>query len=340
MAARQGKQQSHSPRWRWAAVGMTLAVLLLCVVMVHVLEERMSAEIENAGMQLTPHVNTRNTAQVFMNDRWHAERNIESILVIGIDEYGSLTTQDAYNNGHQADFLMLFLRDRDTGRAAAIHLNRDAMTDITTLGVTGEPTGTRWAQLALSFNYGDGGAASSANVVSSTERLLYGVDINHYITVTMDAVPVLNDWAGGVTLEVLDDFSGVDGSLVRGQLLRLDGKQALAYVRSRKELDDTSNLRRMERQRQYASEWVKAALTRMTDEQSVIDLVMQLDDYYTSNCTVEELTEYARSLSSNPSLPVYEIEGKAVQGDAFMEFYVDETALQQLVLNLFYAPVE
>ena len=50
--------------------------------------------------------------------------------------------------------------------------------------------------------------------------------------------------------------------------------------------------------------------------------------------------DYARSLSSNPSLPVYEIEGKAVQGDAFMEFYVDETALQQLVLNLFYAPVE
>ena len=34
--------------------------------------------------------------------------------------------------------------------------------------------------------------------------------IDHYMTLTMDAVGILNDLAGGVTLEVLDDMTELD----------------------------------------------------------------------------------------------------------------------------------
>jgi len=334
------KKHSSGLLGRWLSVAALLLVAVVCFAAVRIVEDRMTVEIENAGMQMTAHTNSRSNAQIFMNENWHAKRNTETLLVMGVDNYGPLTEADAYNTGRQTDFLVLFLRDVDTGRASAIHLNRDTMTDITTLGVTGEPTGTMNAQLALAYNYGDGGVQSSSNVVSAVEHLLYGIEIDHYITVTMDAVPIMNDWAGGVAVEVLDDFTSIDSGLVQGELVKLDGKQALAYVRTRKGLDDSSNLHRMERQRQYASEWIKSAREKLGDRQAVVNLARQLDGYYQSNCTIDQLAAYAQSLSDNPSMPVYETEGTAEQGEIYMEYHVDEYALQQMVLQLFYAPVE
>lgn len=321
------------------AVVLLVLILVTGVVGAQLLEERMAVPIEDAGKQLTAHTTSMNAAQVFMNDRWYAQRNVDTLLVMGIDDYGSLTESDSYMNNHQTDFLVLFIRDLDSGRTTAVHLNRDTMTDITTLGVTGEATGSVYAQLALAYNYGSGDQSSSMNTVDAVEHLLYGMPVDHYITVTMDAVPIINDWAGGVVVEVQDDFAGVDETLVQGQLTTLKGQQALTYVRSRKTLEDSSNLHRMERQRQYASAWVKVAQHKLRDVEAVADLMVQLDGFYRSNCTVEKLQEYAQILGENHSLSTYETKGKAVKGDVFMEFYVDEEALQQLVLDLFYVPV-
>lgn len=326
---------------RGLALGVILITFLFCISLVHVFEERMNTEIENAGMQLTAHTNDLSTAQVFMNGRWYAERNMETLLVMGIDGYGSMMGSDAYNNSvNQTDFLALYLRDTDTGRTALIHLNRDTMTDIMTYGITGEPTGTRHAQLALAYNYGGRDSTSSVNVVSAVEHLLYGIEIDHYITASMDSIPILNDWADGVTIEVLDDFTGIDEGLIQGKLVKLTGQQALNYVRVRKGMNDSTNLHRMERQRQYASAWIKSAQAKLSDKNAVADLVMKLDDYYQSNCTIEQLAAYAESLGNYPTVKIYEIEGNAVQGETYMEFHVDEQALQQLVLELFYVPVE
>ena len=321
------------------AVVAIVLVLAVAFIGVRMIEGRMNPEIANAGEQMTSHTAAQNTAQVFMHNRWYAERNVETLLVMGIDDLGPLDTSEAYTNHHQTDFLVLFLRDLDTGKTAAIHINRDTMTDITTLGVTGQPTGSIKAQLALAYNYGSGDHISSQNTVDAVERLLYGMQVDHYITVTMDAVPILNDWAGGVTLSLLDDFTAHDPTMVQGKLMRLNGSQALTYVRSRGGLADSTNLHRMERQRQYASEWVGCAQNRLSDEQAVADLVLKLDGVYRSDCTVDDLSSFGQSLSMNPSMPVYELEGEAVRGDVYMEYYVDEEKLQQLVLELFYAPV-
>ena len=322
-----------------AAAGLVL-VIVLAVAAARMLESGMTVEVKNAGQQLTSHTQQTTTAQVFMNGRWYAKKDVETLLVMGIDTYGALTSSGSYNNTHQVDFLALYILDPQTGESRALHLNRDTMTDITTLGVTGKKTGTRRAQLALAYNYGSGDQVSSANVVTAVEYLLYGIEVDHYITMTMDAVPIVNDWVGGVTVEVLDDFAGIDDALVQGQSVKLEGAQALTYVRTRKGLDDSSNLHRMERQRQYAAEWLKLARPQLEDTMAIADLVTRLDAYYRTDCTVEQLESLARSLSASESIPVAELQGEAIRGEDFMEFYVDEDALQQLVLELFYYPVD
>ena len=86
------------------------------------------------------------------------------------------------------------------------------MTQIRILGVTGEPAGTFTGQLALAHTYGSGEEDSCENTVLAVSNLLYGMEIDHYVSLTMDGVALLNDLVGGVTVEVLDDFSGIDDS--------------------------------------------------------------------------------------------------------------------------------
>ena len=45
------------------------------------------------------------------------------------------------------------------------------------------------------------------------------------------------------------------------------------------------------------------------------------------------------TFGENINAPMYEIQGQDVQGKEYMEFYVDEEKLQQLILELFYSPV-
>ncbi len=333
------RKNGAKPTRVYASAALVVLVLLLGVVAAQLMESRMAVEVRNAGEQLTSHINEESTAQVFMNGQWHEKRNVETLLVMGIDNFGTVASSGSYNNTNQADFLVLFVHDVDSGENAAIHLNRDTMTDITVLGVTGEAAGTRRAQLALAYNYGRGENDSSRNTANAVSRLLYGVEVDHYITVTMTAVPILNDWVGGVAVEVLDDFTDIDNTLVLGEEITLKGEQALTYVRIRSGLDDSSNLNRMKRQRQYASQWIKAAQPYLNNGEAIKELVVQMSDCHYSDCTVDELIHFAEIMSADLNVAIHELAGESLKGEMYMEYYVDDNTVQQLVLELFYKPV-
>lgn len=341
MATRRNARSSSSSLSKWLAVGAILLILSVGGLLAQTADDKLSVTVENAGEQLTSYTtNQTSGAQVFMNGKWHQPRNVETMLIIGIDDFSGNVQSDSYNNMNQADFLALFVHDADSKENAVIHLNRDTMTDITVLGVTGQTAGTRYAQLALAYNYGSGGNDSSRNTAQAVSRLLYGAEVDHYLAITMDSMPIINDWAGGVTVEVQDDFTDVDPALIPGRTVTLRGDQALTYVRTRYQMEDSSNLKRMQRQRQYAREWVKMARERLTDRNAVMDLVMQMNDYHYSDCTVDDLIEFGQMLNDNENITIHEMTGEAVQGEQYIEYYADDERLQQLVLQLFYKPVD
>ena len=174
----------------------------------------------------------------------------------------------------------------------------------------------------------------------AVSNLLYGVEVDHYVSMTMDGVALLNDLVGGVTLEVLDDFSGIDDTLVQGETVTLQGQQALTYVRSRGGLEDSSNLHRMERQRQYLSALQGQLSSKaQSDEGFTLEALLQLNEYLVSDCTVEQLSALGDNLAQYKVNDILTTQGEAQAGEEFMEFTVDETALQQLVLDVFYEPV-
>ncbi|MGM9614334.1 MAG: hypothetical protein ACI3W7_02225, partial [Oscillospiraceae bacterium] len=63
-------------------------------------------------------------------------------------------------------------------------------------------------------------------------------------------------------------------------------------------------------------------------------------DYLVTDCSVDELSGYGEQLSGYTLSDIVAPEGEAVLGDTYMEFYVDEAALQQLVIDWFYVPMD
>lgn len=280
--------------------------------------------------------------RVSLNGSWYVpNENLNVILLIGVDKYKSQTESESYNNNQQADFLMLLLMDEQSETYTALHLNRDTMTDITVLGVRGENAGTTTGQLALAHTYGDGGHKSCRNTVDAVSNLLYGIEIDHYIAVTMDAVPVINDLAGGVTLTILDDMTSVSPKLQEGATVTLTGEQALAYVRTRYGLEDSTNISRMERQRQYLSELRNILSAKMAvDDTFLLDVINQTSLYMISDCTANQLSRMYEQWGFYVDGGIKTIEGEAKTGDEYMEFYPDEESLKQLVVDLFYVSLE
>lgn len=315
-----------------------LMALVIGLAAASIMESHMSVPVADAGKQLTAYQSGRNTAQYYVGNQWVWEKDLDTLLIIGIDDYGVITGSDSYNNSSQSDFLVLLVTDPETRKTQAIHINRDTMAEIPILGVNGQQAGTRRAQLALAYTYGTGKDDSCRNTVQAVSNLMYGIQIDHYITVTMDAVPIMNDWAGGVTLEMLDNF--IMGDVVRpqGETVKLTGREALQYVRSRKDQEDTSNLRRMERQRQYASAWLEQSKTKFDQPESAMELVLKLDGYYYSDCTANELALMMDNLTDSPLEHMIQLEGESVKGENHMEYYVDDAAQEKLVVDMFYEP--
>ena len=265
------------------------------------------------------------------------KKNVETFLVMGLDKYSDEVNTDLFNNNLQSDFLMLFVLDHDKKTCNAIHINRDTMTQINVLGVAGDIVDVVNKQIALSHTYGNGDKMSCRNTSDAVSKLLLDIDIDHYASVTMDAVPIFNDYAGGVELEILDDFTGIDDTLIKGQKVLLQGEHALHYVRFRKGVGDNTNASRMIRQRQYIEALYNKAKKKSTsDNEFTAKSLVKISDYLVSDCSISILQETIENIENYTFGEIYYFEGETKQGEEFIEFYPTEDSITQIVANLFY----
>ena len=274
----------------------------------------------------------------YYNGAWYARKELETVLVMGVDKYADdAAAEDSYTNQEQADFLLLLVLDRNAGVCTALPLNRDTMTEITALGLAGERTGTFTGQLALAHTYGSGGLDSARNEGRAVSALLYGTEIDHVMAFTMDAVPVLTDAVGGVPVLVEDDFSAMTDQLPMGQEVTLRGELALTFVRGRGSMGGAkTNLNRMARQNAYLQGLYRRLQDTVQDEGFLTQLLLELSPYLDTDCTAAQLNDLYQTVVQDRLAVLDAPAGEAVVGDEFMEFHVDEDALQQTVIELFY----
>lgn len=282
--------------------------------------------------------NTGRQTYISFNGREYALRkDLDVTLLMGIDKYlVDELAQDEHGEFKQADFLMLLVMDPKTQKCTAIHINRDTMAEISILSDSGRELGTYEAQITLAHTYGREPKTQCRNTVKAVSELFGGIKINHYVSIGMDGLVVLNDIVGGVTVEVLDDFTGIDDTLVQGETVTLRGEQALVYIRTRRGMNDSTNLHRMERQKQYIEALETQLLGKAEYENDfIMSSLMEINSYMVSDCSIEQLSEFGNQLSEYGIADYITLKGEAVEGEQFIEYRVDEEALRELTVTLF-----
>ncbi|MBE7064577.1 MAG: LytR family transcriptional regulator [Ruminococcaceae bacterium] len=267
------------------------------------------------------------------------DKDVETFLVLGLDKYEGTSDDEDFGNDMQSDFLMLYVFDNADKTCSAIHINRDTMTKTDVLGVAGNDIGDKIQQIALAHTEGNGKEVSCRNVADAVSGLLMGRKVNHYMSVTMEAVPVFNDMVGGVEVTVLDDFAGIDDTLVKGETVNLMGEHALRYVRTRWGVADSSNTSRMARQKQYLTALYEKTLEKINeDDKFIAEASLAISDHIVSDRSVTQLQEITEKLSTYEFKGIRYIDGENKVGTEWVEFYPDEDSVKELVVDLFYEP--
>jgi anionic cell wall polymer biosynthesis LytR-Cps2A-Psr (LCP) family protein len=166
--------------------------------------------------------------------------------------------------------------------------------------------------------------------------LLGNLAVDHYVCLTMDAVGIINDMVGGVPLTIPEDLTAIDPSFTAGAQVVLQADEALAYVRQRSVLQDSSNAARMKRQEQYLEALFSTVLAYMESNESFsATAVSELSAHMRSNYDVGALEKTIDRLAEYERGGFYSIKGSYKVGE-HMEFYPDEHELTRLLIELFY----
>lgn len=263
-------------------------------------------------------------------------QDITVLMLMGIDERGEVKKSESYNNTGENDMVALAVFDEQDKSYSVLALNRDTMMDIYALSVTGQPAGTIYGQLALAHTFGTGLEDSCENTVRTVSDFLSGVTVDYYLSMNMDAIAILNDAVGGVTVTVDDDFSKVDDTISKGEVT-LNGEQALSFVQTRKDVSDELNISRMERHKEYMENFVSAFNAKVKESDTfVLETYEKVAPYIVSDCSINSMSAMLNRYADYTLREVVTPVGENVLTSDYVEFYVDEEQLQKLITKMFY----
>ena len=271
--------------------------------------------------------------------------NMTSILCMGVDKRGGLGMEEGefVGKGGQADALFLVALDTQTGKTNIIAISRDIYSDISVYSADGVYTGTENAQLCLAYAYGDGKETSCENTVMAVERLFYNLPINSYFAMDVYAIGELNDAVKGVYVTLEDDYmyNGMGFYGRAGDTVRLYGDYARAYLQYRDVSQLNSSVDRMNRQINYIERFTQRAIERTKNDFSVpLDLYNIVKDNSVTNLNVSKISALAYTVvNSEREVEFNKVPGEVIHNGEYAEYIVDEQGLFELILDVYYEPV-
>lgn len=270
--------------------------------------------------------------------RYALYTNLDAYLFIGVDVNGRVEDRSPSDGGGQGDVQMLLVLNHETKTWRILQINRDSMVNVPILGLTGKVIGHDTMQLALAHSYGSGAEDSCRNNVTAVSELLWNQFISGYVALNMDGIAPVNDALGGVEVTIFPEY-GLDASVFPPDTqLLLTGDQAVSFLRGRQGVGDETNLSRMSRQRQYME-----ALTRKMQSMDIGTLLSAYEaaaEYQVSNMDKSIITEIARKIQSYQQLELLTIQGTDTIEDNHSAYILDDAALQDVILELFYHKYE
>ncbi len=274
------------------------------------------------------------------------KENLMNILCLGIDSRDGIAKEKTPGKAGQADCVILAVLDDDAKTIRLINISRDSMVPVHVYATDGSFVEDRTEQLALQYAYGDGRDWSCQLMEQAVSDLFYGLPIHGYCALSMNSIADLNDAVGGVTVTVPEDLAKMQPKLfTAGTTVTLKGELAYHFVHDRdyKSADVASNNKRIARQKTYAVAFVNQMKQGMKEDLSLpVRLYQTAEKQMVTSISLDQAvylcTEYMNSSFDTDN--IYTVDGEVTMGEEYAEFHVDDDALYQLILDVFYEEVK
>ncbi|MBQ3262956.1 MAG: LCP family protein [Oscillospiraceae bacterium] len=338
---RRQKRMSKGTRVLLTIVIVIVVIALLLGAAVFVLDHfgRTKMTDPEATMAVIEDAELDNAGRVrYKGQLYEYKKDITTILLMGVDSRSKEESEGEFGASNQSDMNVLAVLDPETRQITFINISRDAMVEMEAMDALGNSTGTTRAQLALAYSYGEGGDVSCRLTRDAVSDLFYDLPIHAYASIYLNGVADLVGEIGGITVQSLETF----GEFREGETVELTRSNTESYIRHRDHTVDGNN-QRMERHKQVLMAVAKAMLTRIREKPiSILTTYDAVKRNVTTDLNTGSILYLARTAAGmHMNESVLKVQGESVLGDGnHAEFNVDETALFELILSVFYTPVE
>ena len=268
---------------------------------------------------------------------------ITTILYAGVDSQGEMKTNVRYASAPNADSMALIVLDKKHKRMSIIQLSRDTMTQVRRYTMNGTNRGMYLTHLGYAYAYGDGAKESCENLREAVSKLFRGIPVNEYAVTNLSSMQYLNELAGGVTVTVPNDsLSAKYPEMKKGAQVTLNASNLETFLRYRDTSEHYSNQPRVERQKAYLNSYIQKIQTIIPeDPEGMWNKLEEMEAYIQTSVTKNKYLKFANLLEQTKLTEdsFYELEGEHRSGVKHDEFYPDEEALMELILELFYLEV-
>jgi len=176
-------------------------------------------------------------------------RDAQNILLIGSDTRSGDNSEYGRDDGgsQRSDTTILLHLAADRGSATAVSIPRDLMAEIPSCHTDGgKETRKQFAQFNSAFELG-----GTACTIRTVEKMT-GIRVDHHMVIDFNGFKDMVDAVDGVEVCLKEPVDDTDARLkLPAGRQKLDGEEALGYVRARKSIGDGSDTERMDRQQKF-----------------------------------------------------------------------------------------
>ena len=340
------KKKSRLKRWQKICIGVAAVLIVLIGGLAGSFMYLRAKGEKNLKVQVSEAQDDESAREgifiTYNGKEYQYNENIINFLCLGIDKDIPIEQKRDTGSEGLADAVLLVSVDVEDNLISLLAIPRDTIVPVKVQDAQGNFVRTENGQITLQYAYGKTAEDSCELMLDAVSNLLYKVPIQRYCSINFQAVPTLNDAIGGVDVEVLEDIWGEHCTLYQGTVAHLDGYEALDYIRWRAEWEAGSSMTRLERQKQYMSNYFAQAKEAVKSDLTLpVRVFGELSGNMCTNVTVEDISYLVPELLdiSLDMENIAMIPGEVYQPGEYEEYYVYEEELKQLVVNMFYEEV-
>ncbi len=278
----------------------------------------------------------------YKGKKYKYNNHLTNTLILGIDKASNDGVEIGSAEAGQSDSLYLISVDRVTEKVTQIKIPRDTMTRIEKFYNDGTSAGYSTDHISLQFGYGDGKFESCKLTKEAVENLFYGIRITDYCAVNMDCITALAALAGEVKVVVPDDSLEYKyPEFKAGEEVTLTEENTEIFVRSRDTDTTQSSIARDGRQNAYIDAYMELTKQRASEDiHFLTDIYETIEPYMTTNMNNGQFIKLLDQIVFNSEREVLQLPGEGVETELYDEYHVDDDALYEMVIDVFYTEVE